>query len=210
LQDGISALQQDNDTSKALTHLKLAYQQLTSIGENSSTVQPTMILLQDGISALQQDNDTSKTLVYMKLAYQRLSSPTSTASLPSSSPPNTGTSKVLVVKVPVAGNDNHHRPYLTHVTVPPINCGSIGSSNNSGSRSSSFCVMGKPDSQPISKKTKQPTTTTQPPPPSPICVTRYPDSVGSLVKFHANQHQHQQQIHHIVINLNQPLPLPKT
>jgi preprotein translocase subunit SecY len=33
LQDGISALQQDNDTSKALTHLKLAYQQLTSVRE---------------------------------------------------------------------------------------------------------------------------------------------------------------------------------
>jgi sulfur transfer complex TusBCD TusB component (DsrH family) len=66
LQDGISALQQDNDTSKALTHMKLAYQQLTSMGENSSTVQPTKILLQDGISALQQDNDISKTLVYMK------------------------------------------------------------------------------------------------------------------------------------------------
>ena len=84
LQDGISALQQDNDTSKALTHLKLAYQQLTSIGENSSTVQPTKILLQDGISALQQDNDTSKTLVYMKLAYQQLSAPSNTV-LPSSS-----------------------------------------------------------------------------------------------------------------------------
>ena len=61
LQDGISALQQDNDTSKALMHLKLAYQQLTSIGENSSTVQRTKILVQDGISALQQDNDISKT-----------------------------------------------------------------------------------------------------------------------------------------------------
>jgi hypothetical protein len=85
LQDGISALQQDNDTSKALTHLKLAYQQLSSIGENSSTVQPTKILLQDGISALQQDNDVSKTLVYMKLAYQQLSAPSNTASLPSSS-----------------------------------------------------------------------------------------------------------------------------
>jgi len=64
--------------------MKLAYQQLTSIGENSSVVQPTKILLQDGISALQQDNDINKTLVYMKLAYQQLS-PSNTASLPSSS-----------------------------------------------------------------------------------------------------------------------------
>jgi sulfur transfer complex TusBCD TusB component (DsrH family) len=87
LQDGISALQQDNDTSKALTHLKLAYQQLTSIGENSSMVEPTKILLQDGISALQQDNDVSKTLVYMKLAYQQLSAPSNAASLPSSASP---------------------------------------------------------------------------------------------------------------------------
>ena len=38
LQDGISALM----------HMKLAYQQLTSIGENSSMVEPTKILLQDG------------------------------------------------------------------------------------------------------------------------------------------------------------------
>ena len=103
LQDGISALQQDNDTSKALMHLKLAYQQLSSIGENSSKVQPTKVLLQDGISALQQDNDTSKTLVYMKLAYQQLSAPSNTASLPSSFSNHVGSS-VTTSPIPLSSS----------------------------------------------------------------------------------------------------------
>jgi hypothetical protein len=99
VQDAIIALQ-NSDNNKALVHLKLADQQLAALpnGGNSSSIQPTRILLADAVQALVQNSDNNKALVHLKLADQQLSTATSENTVS----PNAASesSKVLMAMAP--------------------------------------------------------------------------------------------------------------
>jgi hypothetical protein len=99
VQDAIIALQ-NSDNNKALVHLKLADQQLAVLpnGGNSSSIQPTRILLADAVQALVQNSDNNKALVHLKLADQQLSTATSENTVS----PNAASesSKVLMAMAP--------------------------------------------------------------------------------------------------------------
>jgi hypothetical protein len=73
--DTISALK-SGDTNRALTHLKLVDQELTTTAGNSTLVQTSKLLVEDAIQSIQSD-DINKALAHLNLVAQQLAIPSS-------------------------------------------------------------------------------------------------------------------------------------
>jgi hypothetical protein len=71
--DTISALE-GGDTNRALTHLKLVDQELTTTAGNSTSVQTLKLLVEDAIQSI-QSGDTKKALAHLSLVAQQLAVP---------------------------------------------------------------------------------------------------------------------------------------
>jgi hypothetical protein len=71
LSDSIQALKSGN-TNKTLQHLNIVDHILTTVKENSPSVQTTRLFVSDAIQAL-RDGDTNKALIHLNLADQQLS-----------------------------------------------------------------------------------------------------------------------------------------